>query len=146
MEISREMTVKAEAARVWRAISDYREFGEWFGVRLEGPFSAGAKARGKMTYPGYEHFTMEMQIETIEPERHFSFRWHPYAVNPQVDYSGEATTLITFELTPTPEGTRVQVTESGFEAIPEARRAEAYRKNSGGWEQQLKNIAAFVNR
>lgn len=142
--IEREIVMRAPRARVWRALTDAREFGKWFGAEMKDEFAAGRVAQGRITYPGYEHLTLEVQVERMEPERLFSWRWHPYAVDPRQDYSQEPTTLVVFELDETPEGTRLRVTESGFDRIPLARRAEAFRMNSGGWEEQVRNIARHV--
>lgn len=142
--IEKNMEMKAPVSRVWRALTDHREFGEWFRVKLQGPFAVGLPARGNIQYPGYEHLTMELVVTAIEPERYFAFTWHPYAMDPQVDYSHETPTLVEFHLEPTPTGTRLRVTESGFENIPAERRAEALRRNDGGWAEQMKNIAKHV--
>ena len=142
--IEKEIVVRAPRSRVWRAISDAKEFGEWFRVELKDAFSPGAPARGRILHPGYEHLTLEVQVERVEPERLFSYRWHPYAVDPKKDYSSEPTTLVVFELSDVPKGTRVKVTESGFDKIPLERRAEAFRMNSGGWEAQMQNIARYA--
>ena len=144
--IDKQIEIKAPPARVWRALTDYREFGEWFRVKLETPFVPGRSTRGHITYPGYEHLTFEVQTKQMEPERYFSFTWHPYAIEPGVDYSKETPTLVEFHLTPTPNGTLLRVTESGFDAIPASRRDEAFRMNSGGWAEQVKNIEAYVTR
>ena len=109
-----------------------------------GPFVEGGTIRGKITYPGYEHLTMELQVQRIEPERYFSYRWHPYAIDPNVDYSNEPTTLVEFRLTERDGGTDVEVVESGFDALPAHRRDEAFRMNSQGWEQQMVNIRHHV--
>jgi uncharacterized protein YndB with AHSA1/START domain len=142
--IEKRVELKAPVGRVWRALTDYREFGEWFRVKIEGPFVPGEVSRGHMTYPGYEHLQWEAVVKAMEPERLFSFTWHPYAVDPKVDYSREPQTLVEFRLEPTDEGTRLTVTESGFDKIPAARRPEAFRMNEGGWEQQMKNIERHV--
>ena len=144
--IEKTMLLRAPRARVWRALTDAREFGEWFRVKLEGTFAEGAVTRGKITYPGYEHLTMEMQVERIEPERYFAFRWHPYAVDPNVDFSSEPTTLVEFRLEEADGGTILTVVESGFDRIPLARRAEAFRMNDGGWTEQMKNIERYVSQ
>ena len=144
--IEKTIDLKAPAARVWRALTEHREFGEWFRVKLEGPFVTGKKTRGRITYPGYEHLVLEVTVEKMEPERLFSFHWHPYAIDPKVDYSKEKPTLVEFRLEKTAGGTRLTVTESGFDAIPAARRDEAFRMNSGGWAEQMKNIEAYVSR
>jgi uncharacterized protein YndB with AHSA1/START domain len=142
--IEKETVLRAPRARVWRALSDPTEFGTWFGVRLQGTFEPGARVPGRITIPGYEHVTFEMTIERVEPERLFSYRWHPYAIDPKVDYSKEPTTLVEFELADAPEGTRLKIVESGFERIPAGRRAEAFRMNDGGWTGQLENIRKHV--
>jgi uncharacterized protein YndB with AHSA1/START domain len=143
--IEKRIELKAPLSRVWRALTDHREFGTWFRVRLEAPFEVGRVARGQITYPGYEHVKWEATIEAIEPERLFAFAWHPYAVDPTLDYSQEPTTRVEFRLEPRGAGTLLIVTESGFDAIPKERRFEAYRMNDGGWSQQIENIAAHVD-
>lgn len=143
--IVRETEIRATPARVWRALTDHREFGERFRVSLEGPFVPGRATRGRITYPGYEHLVMEVVTEAMEPERRFSFRWHPYAVDPEADYSREPPTLVEFTLEPIAGGTRVTVVESGFDSIPESRRHEAFRMNSEGWSIQMTNIERYVH-
>jgi uncharacterized protein YndB with AHSA1/START domain len=138
--------LKASPGRVWRALTDYREFGAWFGVKMEGPFSPGQTCRGQITSPGYEHLKWEGVVEKMEPERLFSFRWHPYAVDPKVDYSQEPTTLVEFTLEKAGAGTLLQVVESGFDRIPEGRRPEAFRMNDGGWAAQMQNIDKHVRQ
>jgi len=142
--IQKRIELKAPVSRVWRALSDHREFGEWFRVSIDQPFAAGRTVKGHILYPGYEHLTWEATVEAIEPERLFSFRWHPYAIDPKVDYSGEPTTLVEFRLEAVEGGTMLTVTESGFDAIPEHRRAEAFRMNDRGWAIQVENIARHV--
>ena len=142
--IEKRIELKAPVSRVWRALTDYRGFGQWFRVKLEGPFVPGQVSRGRTTYPGYEHVKWEAVVEKIEPERLFSFTWHPYAVVPKIDYSKEPPTLVEFRLEATPDGTRLTLTESGFDKIPTARRPEAFRMNDGGWTEQLKNIESHV--
>jgi uncharacterized protein YndB with AHSA1/START domain len=144
--IDKEMMLRAPRSKVWRALTDAREFGKWFQAEISDPFASGAVARGRVTYPGYEHLTFEVHVERIEPERLFSFRWHPYAVDPKRDYSSEPTTLVVFELEETTEGTRLKVTESGFDQIPLERRAEAFRMNSEGWAEQVQNLARYVGK
>jgi uncharacterized protein YndB with AHSA1/START domain len=143
--IEKEIVVHAPRTKVWRAITDFREFGKWFLADMQDPFIPGSLSKGRITHPGYEHLTIEVRIERMEPEHLFSWRWHPYAVDPKKDYSGEPTTLVVFELEEIAEGTRIRITESGFDAIPLERRAEAFRMNSGGWAQQLQNIARYVD-
>jgi uncharacterized protein YndB with AHSA1/START domain len=142
--IEKRIELKAPVSRVWQALTDYREFGEWFGAKLDRPFVPGQVSRGRITYPGYEHLEWEAIVQKIEPERLFSFTWHPYAVDPKKDYSNETPTLVEFKLEKTATGTLLQVTESGFDKIPADRRAEAFRMNEGGWTQQMKNIENHV--
>jgi uncharacterized protein YndB with AHSA1/START domain len=142
--IEKRIELKVPIARVWRALTDYREFGEWFRVNLDGPFVPGQVARGKITWPGYEHLVWEAVVQTIEPERLFSFTWHPYSVDPKLDYKKELPTLVEFRLEPMEGGTLLLLTESGFDKIPADRREEAFLRNDGGWTQQMKNIEAHV--
>ena len=123
-KIQKTVDIKAPRSRVWQALTDYRQFGQW--------------------YPGYEHVRWNVLIEAIQPETLFSFRWHPYALDPDYDYSSETRTLVEFRLEEVAEGTRLTVVESGFEQIPANRRAEAFRMNSHGWEAQMKNIESHV--
>lgn len=142
--IEKTIVLKAPRSRVWRALSDHREFGAWFGCELEGALTPGAKVTGRIKVPGYEHLTMDVVVETVEPETLFSYRWHPYAVDPEQDYSSEPMTLVEFHLEDVDGGTRLTVVESGFDRVPESRRAEAYRMNEGGWTQQIRNIEKHV--
>jgi uncharacterized protein YndB with AHSA1/START domain len=142
--IEKRIELKAPVSRVWRALTDYREFGEWFRVKLDGPFVAGEVSRGRITYPGYEHLKWEAVIQKMEAERLFSFTWHPYAIDPKVDYSKEPQTLVEFRLETTATGTLLLLAESGFDRIPAGRRFEAFRMNDGGWTEQMKNIERHV--
>ena len=142
--IEKKIELKTPVARVWRALTDYREFGEWFRVKIEAPFAPGAVSRGHITWPGYEHLQWEAVVKAMEPEQLFSFTWHPYAVDPKMDYSQEPQTLVEFRLEKTKQGTLLTVTESGFDKIPAARRAEAFMRNEGGWAQQMENIERHV--
>jgi uncharacterized protein YndB with AHSA1/START domain len=143
--IERKILLKAPRSRVWRALSDAAEFGAWFGVDFRGKaFVAGKPVQGKVTYPGYEHVVMEVQIERMEPERLLSWRWHPAAIDTSVDYSDEQTTLVVFELTEVDGGTLLTVVESGLDKIPLARRATVFRLNSSGWDEQMRNIEKHV--
>jgi uncharacterized protein YndB with AHSA1/START domain len=142
--IEKTIELKAPVSRVWRALTDHREFGQWFRVRLDGPFVPGQVSRGHITYPGYEHLRWEAVVQKIEPERLFSFTWHPYAIDPEKDYSGEPQTLIEFTLQKTATGTLLRVVESGFAKLPDKRRIDAFRMNERGWGQQLQNISRHV--
>ena len=140
--IEKSIVLRAPRARVWRALTDAREFGTWFRVQLDGEFAPGATVRGRSTYPGYECGEMEMRIERMEPERLFSYRWHPGA--DELTDPDEPTTLVEFHLEEIAGGTRLTLIESGFDRIPTPRRAEAFRSNEGGWTEQIKNIEAYV--
>jgi uncharacterized protein YndB with AHSA1/START domain len=142
--IEKTVVLRAPRSRVWRALTAAPEFGSWFGVKLEGAFAAGKAIQGRITIPGYDHVTLEMTVQAIEPEYLFSYRWHPHAVDAGVDYSGEPTTLVEFRLEDVAGGTRLTVVESGFDAIPLARRADAFRMNDQGWAGQLKNIERHI--
>ena len=142
--IEKQIELKAPVARVWRAITDHQQFGEWFKVKIEGPFVPGEVSRGHMTHPGWEHVQWEAVVKEMKPESYFSYTWHPYAIDPKVDYSGETPTLVEFHLEPTDTGTLLKITESGFDKIPAHRRAEAFKMDDGGWTSQIKNIANYV--
>ena len=143
--IEKSVEMKAPVSRVWRALTDYKEFGEWFRVKLENPFVPGQLTRGAITHPGYEHLKFEVAVQKMEPERFFSFTWHPFAIDPKQDYSKETPTLVEFTLEPIAGGTRLRVVEFGFHKIPAHRRAEAFRMNEGGWAAQMENIATYVD-
>lgn len=143
--IEKQIELAAPRSRVWRALTDVKEFNAWFGVRLEGAFEPGATVKGRITIKGYEHVTMEVVVEKVQPETFFSWRWHPYAVDPKADYSKEPATRVEFRLEERKPGTtRLTVVESGFDKLPAARRAEAFRMNEGGWTAQLQNVARHV--
>jgi uncharacterized protein YndB with AHSA1/START domain len=143
-QIRRQLLLKAPRARVWRAITDAEQFGTWFGVKLESAFLPGQPTSGRITFAGWEHVRFTLQVEALEPQTRFAFRWHPYAVDANVDYSSEPTTLVEFVLEPRDGGTLLTVTESGFDRLPAARREEAFRMNEHGWAEQLENIEAYV--
>jgi uncharacterized protein YndB with AHSA1/START domain len=153
--IEKRIVLRATHARVWRALTDSKEFGSWFGMKFDAPFSPGANLRGTIMpttvdaeiakqQKAVEGLPFDIVVERIEPERLFSFRWHPYAVDRGVDYSAEPTTLIVFELADAPEGVVLTVTESGFDRIPLARRAKAFAANDGGWGIQVKMIEKYL--
>lgn len=153
--IEKQVFLKAPKSRVWKAVSDAKEFGSWFGVDFDGPFVAGKPLRGRIAPTKVDPAVAESQkphagkpfditVDRIEPEHTFSFRWHPYAVDPKVDYSTEPTTLVVFHLEDAPGGTRLTLTESGFDGIPIARRAEALSMNDGGWTAQMTLIEKYL--
>jgi uncharacterized protein YndB with AHSA1/START domain len=143
--IEKHFEVSARRSRVWRALSSSAEFGAWFRMELDRPFTPGATVIGRLTIPGYEHVTLEMQIERVEPESYFSYRWHPYAVDPAIEYTAEPTTLVEFRLEATAGGTAITITESGFDRLPASRRVEAFRMNEAGWAGQAKQLASYVS-
>ena len=144
--IEKTTVIRAPRTRVWRALASHEEFGQWFGVIMDKPFTPGATIRGKILDPQYAHMPFELTIDRIEPERVLTMRWHPYAHDPAVDYSAEPTTLIEFTLEEVAEGTRLTVVESGFDRIPLDRRALAYRMNDEGWGAQVQNIKRYVEQ
>lgn len=142
--IEKQVTLDAPRSRVWRALTDVEQFNAWFGVSLATPFAPGAEVSGRINIRSYEHVTLTIWIETMEAERFFSFRWHPYAIETGIDYSAEPTTLVSFTLEDAGAGTRLTIVESGFDAIPESRRAKAFTMNSNGWNGQAENIRKFL--
>jgi uncharacterized protein YndB with AHSA1/START domain len=142
--IEKTIVLRAPRSRVWRALARAEEFGAWFGVALEGAFAPGARLTGRLTSPGHEPLTLEIAVERVDPEHLLSYRWHPYAVEPGVDYAHEPTTLVEFHLADVADGTQLTVVESGFDRIPLARRATAFRMNEQGWAEQLTHIARYV--
>lgn len=142
--IEKKIELNAPIARVWRALTNHIEFGQWFRVRLDRSFSPGQITRGNILYPGYEHLSWEVKVVKMEREKLFSFTWHPYAVDPKKDYSKEEPTLVEFRLEKKGEGTLLTVTESGFSKVPPERREEAFRMNEGGWAAQVKNVEQYL--
>ena len=140
--IQKTILLRAPRSKVWRALTDSAQFGQWFGARLEDPFAAGRQAQGAITIPGYTHIRFKVDVEQMEPERLFSWRWQPGG-DPDKD-PAEPPTLVVFELEAVPEGTRLTVTETGFDRLPPARRPKAYRENDEGWTGQLENIRKYV--
>lgn len=144
--IEKRIELKAPVSRVWRALTDYREFGEWFRVKIDGPFVPGEVSRGQITYPGYEHLKWEAVVQKMEPERLFSYTWHPSAIDPKMDYSKEPPTLVEFRLEKTASGTLLVLTESGFDKLPKDRQLMAFRGNDDGWTKQMKSIESYVTQ
>ncbi|HET9620721.1 MAG TPA: SRPBCC family protein [Kofleriaceae bacterium] len=142
--ITKQVTIQAPPSRVWRALTTRAEFATWFGMELDADFEVGKATRGTVTYQG-KPITMPLYVERMDAESVFAFRWHPFAVEPGVDYEAEPTTLVEIKLEPAGRGTRLTVIESGFERIPEHRRARAFAMNSQGWAIQVENIARHVD-
>lgn len=144
--IERSIHIQAPRERVFRALTDAEEFGTWFGAELKGQTIApGKRVRGPITIPGYTHVVFDVVIDRVEPPGLMSYRWHPHAVEANVDYSKEEPTLVTFTLKEMPgNGTRLTVVETGFDHVPPHRRLIAFRGNSAGWEMQLRNIERHV--
>ncbi len=142
--IEQRIVLRVPRASIWNALADAEKFGAWFGAKMEGPFRQGTTVRGKITQEGYKGLPMEMEIDTIEPERLFSWRWHPYAVDPEVDYSAEPRTLVVCRVEEVGRGTALVIVESGFDALPASRREEAYRMHAEGWPQQMKSIERYL--
>ncbi len=144
-EIVKTIELNSPISRVWRAITDHREFGQWFRVNLDGPFVPGEKSTGQITYPGYEHLKWEATVVTMKPETLFAYRWCPYGGEPETDYSNEPTTLVEFRLEASGNGTRLTIRESGFDALPDdPRRVDALRSNAQGWTEQVGHITAHM--
>ena len=142
--IEKSIALNAPVDRVWRALTDHNEFGEWFRVKLDGPFRTGDVSTGRIAYPGYEHLKWEATVKTMDKPRLFSFTWHPYAIEPDVDYSNETPTLVEFKLEPKGQGTKLTIVESGFSGVPKHRMPEAMRMNERGWAEQIRNIKSHV--
>jgi uncharacterized protein YndB with AHSA1/START domain len=140
--IEKHIDLRASPSKVWKALTDHNEFGQWFGCQFERPFVVGQTVRGTLNHPSFEQWAIN--IKKMEPERLFSFTWHPYPVDLTIDYSQEIPTLVEFTLEARGSGTRLTVTESGFDKLPANRRLEAFRRNSEGWVEQLENIAKHV--
>lgn len=142
--IEKTVELNAPIERVWRALTNHEEFGEWFRVKLERPFEVGQVTRGQITYPGHEHARLEATVKTMEAERVFAFTWNPCGDDPEAKIWDGAETLVEFKLEPTADGTRLHISESGFSQLPEDVRADALRRNSGGWDIQSQNISTYV--
>jgi uncharacterized protein YndB with AHSA1/START domain len=154
-QIQKKIVLNAPVERVWQAVSDSSRFGAWFGVKFEGPFVAGSTMTGSIVPTQVDPEVAKLQephagkrfeiiVEDIKPMRQFSFRWHPFAIDPDYDYSKEPTTLVTFEVSPGESGTVLTITESGFEQIPQHRREQAFKANDGGWSHQSQLIAKYL--
>lgn len=142
--IEKQIELNAPVSRVWKALTDHNEFGAWFRVKIDGPFVPGEVSRGHITYPGYEYLKWEAVVQQMQPERLFSYTWHPAPMDTSRDYSTETPTLVEFTLESSATGTLLTVRESGFDHLPSDRRDEAYRGNLNGWEIQMKNIKEYL--
>ncbi len=142
--VEKVVDLAAPVARVWRALTDHNEFGEWFRVRLDNPFKVGATTTGVMTSPGHEHMNWVSVTEQMDHERLFAFSWPPSAIDPDTEYEKGAKVRVEFRLEPSESGTRLTITETGFQQFPETKRLEVLRSNVEGWDIQAKNIAAHV--
>ena len=145
--IEEQVLLSHPRSRVWRALTDPKEFGAWFGVNLAGETIApGAHVLGRITSPGYEHVTFDVIIGEMVPEERFAWRWHPHATEAGVDYSAETRTLVAFTLEDTADGgTILSVVESGFSKLPAERRAIAFSGNTKGWTGQLtRRLPAYL--
>lgn len=147
-QIEKNIALQAPVSRVWQALTDYRQFGLWFGAEMDGPFIPGHTVHGKMgpSAGQYEGMAWSIDIKQVQPEMLFSFSWHPYAVDPARDYTAEPQTLVVFRLAPSSNGTLLTVTESGFDKLPADRRARAFDMNQGGWAGQMQNLARHVEQ
>ena len=154
--IEKQVVLRAPLDRVWRAISDSQEFGQWFGVRIDGPFVAGTTVNATITGTTVDEEVAELQrphagaeatwqIVAVEPPRRFAYRWHPFAVDANLDYDAEPTTLVEFTLSEVTDGVLLRIVESGFDAIPAARRADAFEANSGGWAKQAELVRKYLS-
>lgn len=145
--IERKILLNASRKKVWDALTNAEQFGKWFGVALEGKtFVEGQIIEAPITYPGYEHVVWKASIEKILPQTLFAFRWHPFAVDKNVDYDKETPTLVEFTIEDYAPGILLRVVESGFNAVPEARRQKAFKMNSRGWDEQMGNIENYLKK
>ncbi|MEX5593154.1 SRPBCC family protein [Pseudomonas orientalis] len=144
--IERKVLLNASRKQVWEALTHAERFGDWFGIALKGKtFVTGETLEAQITYPGYEHVVWKARIERILPQTLFSFWWHPFAVDKDIDYDKEAPTLVEFTLEDRAPGILLRVVESGFDNVPQARRQKAFKMNSRGWDEQMGNIENYLN-
>ena len=144
--IDKQIEIKAPVSKVWKALTDHKQFGEWFHCRIDAPFAVGQTTTGKHTWPGAENFDFNVTVKAIKPESFFAYSWIPYNMDPKRDYSKEDPTLVEFRLEAIEKGTLLMVSETGFDKVPADRRAEAFKMHNGGWEEQLKNIQNYVSK
>ena len=145
-QIEKTVEIAAPVPRVWRALTDYKEFGEWFRVRLDGPFEVGKTTTGNITYPGHEDMEWVSTTERMDHEELFAFSWPPSAIDQETNYADDAKVVVEFRLEPTDNGTRLTIIEKGFLQFPESKRLEVLRSNTEGWNIQAENIAAYVTQ
>lgn len=144
--IQKQIDLNAPVERVWKALTDHVQFGQWFKVALDGPFVVGERSTGRMTYPGFEHLPWEAEVVAMEEPSYFAYRWPPYYHGLEEDTSQDPWTLVEFRLEPRGQGTQLIVAESGFAALPPDRALIAFHSNEGGWAEQMGNIKAYVER
>jgi uncharacterized protein YndB with AHSA1/START domain len=153
--IEKSIFLRAPQERVWRAVSNANAFGSWFGMEFDGAFAAGKELRGRIVpttadpqvakmQEKYRGMPVAIYVEEITPMRTFSYRWHPFAIDSDVDYSHEPMTLVTFTLEAADGGTNLTITETGFDSIPVARRADAFEANEEGWGKQMILIEKYL--
>ncbi len=142
--IEKDVVLRAPRARVWQAIGDSAEFGRWFNCAFDGPFEPGVTVTATLHEPGWEGTEFPVLVQRVEEGRHLSFRWHPGAPAPDGDYGDRPTTLVSFDLEDAPEGTRLRIVESGFDALPADMAETARKENTGGWDEQARRVAAYV--
>lgn len=145
-QILKHIDVHVPVTRVWNAISHHHEFSEWFGVKLDAPFAVGQIMRGPLTHKGHEHMMLEAKVVKLEPEHHFSFSWHPAAIDPKVDYSNERPTLVEFKVEKIPDGARLTLKETGFDKMPVVRRDVALQMNEQGWSEVLHRLEGYLSK
>jgi uncharacterized protein YndB with AHSA1/START domain len=143
-QIEKQIELKAPISKVWNALTDYKQFSEWFGVALESPFKMGETTEGQITIEGYEFIRFTANVQKMEAEQLFSYTWHPASLEKNHDYSNETPTLVEFKLTESTNGTLLTVIETGFNKLPENRREESFRRNSDGWAMQLESIEEYL--
>lgn len=142
--IEKSIELNVPIYRVWTALTDSQQFGEWFKVSLIGPFVVDQKIHGQITHPGYEHIKFEAHVRKMEEPNYFSFTWHPYAIDETIDYASETPTLVEFNLEEKQASTLLTVIETGFDKVPNHRKKEAYEKHESGWSEQLENIQNYL--
>ena len=143
--IDRTIEVNAPPDQVWRVLTTAKDLSTWFKVSVEGDIVAGAEIWMTSLNSGHEGTRFLVRIKEMTAPRRFVWEWHPGAVDPAIDYSREPWTTVTFTLEPSGRGTRLSVSETGFNDISLARRAKAYADNSQGWTEVLVWIQKYAD-